>query len=72
MLLDLCCGTGSLTWAMASRGYETIGVDASADMLALAASKSEKCAITPLLLCQDILKLNLYGTVDAPCAALTA
>ena len=33
LLLDLCCGTGSLTLELASRGYDMIGADASADML---------------------------------------
>ena len=33
LLLDLCCGTGTLTTEMVRRGYELIGVDASVDML---------------------------------------
>ena len=33
LLLDLCCGTGTLTAEMTRRGYELIGVDASVDML---------------------------------------
>ncbi len=69
-LLDFCCGTGSLTWLMAERGYETIGVDASADMLAMAASKSGKVSVPPLFLCQNVLQLDLYGTVDAALCCL--
>ena len=38
-LLDLCCGTGTLTCIMAERGHELIGVDSSADMLAMAQEK---------------------------------
>ena len=30
-LLDLCCGTGSLTYIMAQRGHELIGVDVYSD-----------------------------------------
>ena len=35
-ILDLACGTGSLSVILAERGYEVIGVDASEDMLAVA------------------------------------
>lgn len=64
LALDLCCGTGSLTQLLAARGYDMIGVDASADMLALAANK-EFAGEAPLFLCQSIERLNLYGSVDA-------
>ena len=33
MLLDLCCGTGTLTRILAQRGYEMIAADASEEML---------------------------------------
>ena len=33
LVLDLACGTGSLTGILAQRGSEMIGVDASPDML---------------------------------------
>ena len=36
-VLDLACGTGSLTRELALRGYEMIGVDQSPEMLAQAA-----------------------------------
>ena len=36
LLLDLCCGTGTLTWEMARRGYELIAADQSVEMLAQA------------------------------------
>jgi len=64
-VLDLACGTGSLTWELAARGYETIGVDRSPEMLAQAAQKHREGAIPPLFLCQSMEKLDLYGTVDA-------
>ena len=43
-VLDLACGTGSLTRELALRGYEMIGVDQSEEMLAQAA---EKCRDLP-------------------------
>ena len=65
-VLDLACGTGSLTRELALRGYELIGVDRSPDMLAEAAEKNRGAApIEPIFLCQSMEKLDLYGTVDA-------
>ncbi|MCQ2557724.1 MAG: class I SAM-dependent methyltransferase [Oscillospiraceae bacterium] len=65
MLLDLCCGTGTLTQLMAQRGYEMIAVDMSPDMLMSASAKDYSGVIPPLFLCQDARELDLYGTVDA-------
>ena len=67
ILLDLCCGTGSLLSQLAGRGMELIGVDASPEMLDLAAGKFEALPLEqrPLLLCQDMRELDLYGTIDA-------
>lgn len=39
LLLDLGCGTGTLTELMASRGYDMIGIDSSEDMLLTAREK---------------------------------
>ncbi|NLW16644.1 MAG: class I SAM-dependent methyltransferase [Firmicutes bacterium] len=38
-LLDLGCGTGTITIALWQKGYEPIGVDLSSEMLAIAANK---------------------------------
>lgn len=67
-VLDLACGTGSLTYALALRGYEMIGVDRSEDMLAQAAEKSLGLPAgtePPIFLHQSMEELDLYGTVDA-------
>ena len=69
-VLDLCCGTGTLTALMAQRGYEMIAVDASADMLMQASGKAANAEIPPLFLCQDAAELDLYGTVDAAFCSL--
>lgn len=71
-LLDLCCGTGNLTLRLSRRGYELIGVDASSEMLALAAEKAEReaCPVPPLFLCQGAEELDLYGTVEGALCAL--
>ena len=67
-LLDLCCGTGTLTAILAARGYEMIAADASAEMLMQAQAKAAALpegSTPPLLLCQQADALDLYGTVDA-------
>lgn len=69
-LLDLCCGTGTLTRILAERGYEMIAVDASEDMLMEAREKSAALPLQPLYLCQAATELDLYGTVDAAVCSL--
>ena len=65
-VLDLACGTGSLTRELALRGYEMIGADQSPEMLAEAAEKNRGATpIEPIFLCQSMEKLDLYGTIDA-------
>lgn len=65
-VLDLACGTGSLTRELALRGYEMIGVDLSPEMLAEAAEKNRDVSeVPPIFLCQPMEKLDLYGTIDA-------
>jgi len=70
-ILDLACGTGTLTHLLAARGYETLGVDSSPDMLSIAAQKlSGDCLCPPVFICQDMENLDLYGTVDAAVCSL--
>ena len=68
-VLDLACGTGTMTWILARRGYEMIGVDGSEEMLALAAAKSG-AGEPPVFLHQSMPALDLYGTVDAAICCL--
>ena len=65
-VLDLACGTGSLTAELARRGYEMIGADRSEEMLAVAAEKCRGAGETePIFLHQAMEELDLYGTIDA-------
>lgn len=66
-VLDLACGTGTLTWMLAEKGYELIGTDMSADMLTAAMSKLGDYEVSerPLFLHQSAQALDLYGTVQA-------
>ena len=70
-VLDLACGTGTMTWILTARGYELIAVDNSEDMLAAAMRKSGAVeGISPIFLHQSMPKLDLYGTVDAAVCCL--
>ena len=65
-VLDLACGTGSLTRLLALRGYEMIGADLSEEMLAQAAEKCRGVGEPePIFLHQAMEELDLYGTIDA-------
>ena len=67
ILVDLGCGTGDLTLMLTQAGYDVIGVDCSPEMLSVLREKADELGLTErlLLLRQDILQLDLYGTVRA-------
>jgi len=46
-LLDLGCGTGTLTMFLAEAGFDVIGVDLSSEMLAIAADKGLARNLSP-------------------------
>ena len=64
LVLDLGCGTGTMTRLLERAGYDMIGVDNSGEMLEIArAAEGEESAILYLL--QDMREFELYGTVRA-------
>lgn len=65
LVLDLGCGTGSMTEELAGRGYDMIGVDNSEDMLEIAMEKRQESGHDILYLLQDMQGFELYGTVRA-------
>lgn len=71
-ILDLGCGSGRMTVELARRGYGTVALDASPDMLSLAHRAAEEAGVSEscLFLLQDMTAFELYGTVDAAVSCL--
>lgn len=65
IILDLGCGTGTMTEIFAQYGYDMIGIDNSEEMLELAAEKKSRSGHDILYLLQDMREFELYGTVKA-------
>lgn len=64
-ILDLACGTGTLTALLKKKGFDIFGVDASSDMLTQANQKALSEGLDILFLCQKMQSLKLYGMIDA-------
>ena len=65
IVLDLGCGTGTMTERLAGYGYDMIGVDNTEEMLELAMEKKTESGYDILYLLQDMRGFELYGTVRA-------
>ena len=63
LLLELGCGTGTMTELFAARGFDMIGVDNSEEMLAQAMEKEAADPHGILYLLQDMRELDLYSTI---------
>lgn len=69
LVLDLACGTGSLSVLLAKLGYDVVATDASEPMLAQAMQKVESFG-NPIFLNQSMQELDLFGTIDAAVCSL--
>ncbi len=65
LVLELGCGTGTMTELLSGYGYDMIGVDCSEEMLDAAMEKREESGHDILYLLQDMREFELYGTVRA-------
>lgn len=65
LVLDLGCGSGTMTELLADAGYDMTGVDLSPEMLEKAKLKKEASGNDILYLCQDMRSFELYGTMRA-------
>ena len=70
ILVDLACGTGSLSEYFARLNYDVVGVDCSEDMLAVALEKKMETQSDIIYLNQRMQDLDLFGTVDIVICAL--
>lgn len=72
LVLDLGCGTGSMTLELAKRGYDMTGIDYSSEMLDIARDRCENEGFNGkiLWLLQDMREFELYGTVDVAVCCL--
>ncbi len=64
-ILDLGCGTGTLTELLAKAGYKLTGIDASAEMLQKAVEKRDESGADILYSCQDMTDFELHKTMNA-------
>ena len=67
LVLDLGCGTGKMTIALAKKGYDMTGIDCSVNMLGRARDAAAEAELSDriLWLFQDMRKFELYGTMGA-------
>ena len=64
-VLDLACGTGSMSVLLAQKGYQVLAADMSEDMLSMAWDKaSELEENRPFFICQPMQRLRLPYPVD--------
>ena len=69
-VVDLACGTGSVTEILARKGYPVLGVDMSEEMLTVAAMKTQDINPMPRFSCQLLQELKLPRAVDMAVCAL--
>ena len=62
---DCACGTGALSIPLAKRGYKVTGLDASEEMLRIAAGNARAERVNVPFVCQDMRRLALHRPADA-------
>lgn len=64
-MLDMCCGTGTMTELMFREGFEVDGFDLSADMIDVARKKAARKKMPLRYEVQDAANLDMQKTYDA-------
>ena len=64
-ILELGCGTGTITELLASKGYKMIGLDNAAEMLSIATDKKHASGHDILYILQDMCEFKLHEKVRA-------
>jgi SAM-dependent methyltransferase len=63
-ILDIACGTGNYTFKFATRGYQTVGIDISDEMIEVAKGKAED-KTNPKFFKMDMRDIKLREMFDA-------
>lgn len=63
-ILDLGCGTGSISIPLASKGYTVTGIDLSEDMLTVAQAKAIQRGVNVTFYQQDMRELSNFSCFD--------
>lgn len=66
ILLDMACGTGTLSKELGAFGYDMILTDISPEMLNFARERNPEA----LVLCQSMTALDLFGTINGAVCSL--
>ena len=64
-ILEVGCGTGSVTVRLKKKGYDIVGLDISHDMLRKAEEKARKEGVDIPFICQDLNEIDLHKKMDA-------
>ncbi|SDN44300.1 class I SAM-dependent DNA methyltransferase [Alkalicoccus daliensis] len=64
-ILDLACGTGTLTLQLEDQGFQTTGVDISGEMLAVAEKKARERGNNTVFMEQDMRHISGFSNMDA-------
>ena len=66
-ILDLACGTGSMTLPLAKAGYDVVGLDLSPEMLSVAQERVQRARLSRrvFLTMQDMTDFDVGERVDA-------
>ncbi len=64
-IVDLGCGTGTVTQILSREGYQCVGIDNAPDMLTIAMDKMVKCGEHIIYSLQDMRDFELPYEVDA-------
>lgn len=64
LLLDLACGSGTISVGLARRGFSVIGIDRSPEMLAQADQKAREAGVSAVWSCQDLTAFETGSLAD--------
>lgn len=63
-ILDLACGTGNMTFRLAKKGYQMIGIDGSQQMIAIAQKKAQSSGVDINFALGDFCDFQIHEAVD--------